>query len=228
MEKMLIEAQLQAAEMRCDREMQSLVHDLKSPLTTIQGLASLTCSMTEDATVQRYQQRLSDAAERMGRMISEILYADQREEIDMAMFVKRVLSHFSSNEHAEWIQTENECPNCVIDVNPIRMIRAVINVLDNACNAIEDREHAKVVFRCEEDENHVLLSVFDNGRGISETELEKIWQVGYSGRVSTGLGLAFVKQVVEGHGGTIQIESQENVYTKVTICLARLEGKTNG
>ena len=164
----------------------------------------------------------------MGRMISEILYADQREEIDMATFVKRVLSHFSSNEHAEWIQTENECPNCVIDVNPIRMIRAVINVLDNACNAIEDREHAKVVFRCEEDENHVLLSVFDNGRGISETELEKIWQVGYSGRVSTGLGLAFVKQVVEGHGGTIQIESQENVYTKVTICLARLEGKTNG
>ena len=228
MEKMLIEAQLQAAEMRCDREMQSLVHDLKSPLTTIQGLASLTCSMTEDATVQRYQQRLSDAAERMGRMISEILYADQREEIDMATFVKRVLSHFSSNEHAEWIQTENECPNCVIDVNPIRMIRAVINVLDNACNAIEDREHAKVVFRCEEDENHVLLSVFDNGRGISETELEKIWQVGCSGRVSTGLGLAFVKQVVEGHGGTIRIESQENVYTKVTICLARLEGKTNG
>lgn len=228
MEKMLIEAQLQAAEMRCDREMQSLVHDLKSPLTTIQGLASLTCSMTEDATVQRYQQRLSDAAERMGRMISEILYADQREEIDMATFVKRVLSHFSSNEHAEWIQTENECPNCVIDVNPIRMIRAVINVLDNACNAIEDREHAKVVFRCEEDENHVLLSVFDNGRGISETELEKIWQVGYSGRVSTGLGLAFVKQVVEGHGGTIRIESRENVYTKVTICLARLEGKTNG
>ena len=36
------------------------------------------------------------------------------------------------------------------------------------------------------------------------------------------------KQVVEGHGGTIQIESQENVYTKVNICLARLEGKTNG
>lgn len=228
MEKMLIEAQLQAAKMRCDREMQSLVHDLKSPLTTIQGLASLTCSMTDDPTVQRYQQRLSDAAERMGRMISEILYADQREEIDMATFVKRVLSHFSSNEHAEWIQTENTCPNCVIDVNPIRMIRAVINVLDNACNAIDDREHAKVVFRCEEDGNSVLLSISDNGRGISETELEKIWQVGYSGRVSTGLGLAFVRQVVESYGGTIKIESQENVYTKVTICLARLEGKTNG
>ena len=230
-ETQLMQALKGKAEMQTARKSDFLAqmsHDLKSPLTTIQGLASLTCSMTEDATVQRYQQRLSDAAERMGRMISEILYADQREEIDMATFVKRVLSHFSSNEHAEWIQTENECPNCVIDVNPIRMIRAVINVLDNACNAIEDREHAKVVFRCEEDENHVLLSVFDNGRGISETELEKIWQVGYSGRVSTGLGLAFVKQVVEGHGGTIQIESQENVYTKVTICLARLEGKTNG
>lgn len=228
MEKMLVEAQIQAAEMRCDREMQSLVHDLKSPLTTIQGLASLTCSMTEDPTIQRYQQRLSDAAERMGRMISEILYADQHEEIDMATFVKRVLSHFSSNEHAEWIQTENECPDCVINVNPIRMIRAIINILNNACDAIEDGEHAKVIFRCEEDGDHVLISVFDNGKGISETDLEKIWQIGYSGRFSTGLGLAFVRQVVESHGGTIQIESRENVYTRVTICLAHLEGKTNG
>lgn len=59
----------------------------------------------------------------------------------------------------------------------------------------------------------------DNGRGITQANMEHIWELGYSENHSTGLGLAFIRQVVENHKGIIQIESEEGKYTKVIICL---------
>ena len=120
----------------------------------------------------------------------------------------------------------NECPEVKIRGNRIRLSRAVINLINNAYHAV-DKEKGKLSLKVQRRGEWILISVLDNGTGIKAEMMEHIWELGYSGRQSTGLGLAFTKQVVENHGGTIEIESMEGEYTKAVIFLKE-ERNDNG
>ena len=67
----------------------------------------------------------------------------------------------------------------------------------------------------------------DNGSGIEAGDMEHIWDLGYSDKQSTGLGLPFVRQVIENHKGAVHVESEKNHYTKVIVCLRKGE-QTDG
>ena len=67
------------------------------------------------------------------------------------------------------------------------------------------------------------MEVEDNGIGIPEENLDRIWEAGFSSKNTTGLGLAFVKKVIEDNLGEVKIESVENEGTKVTLRLPGAE-----
>lgn len=216
-ELQLMDTRLKAVSMRDTFEIQSLVHDLKSPLTAIQGLASLSSAICENETVANYQSRISDAADRMSYMISEILYEDCRKRIRVSELLERVRSQYSVHEGAKLLKYENYAGDRYICVNVVRMIRVVINLLANASRAIGN--DGEIRLWSESREPFVALCVWDNGRGIRRENLEHIWDIGFSREGSTGLGLSFVRQTVQKHGGEVRIFSEAGEYTRVELLL---------
>jgi signal transduction histidine kinase len=98
------------------------------------------------------------------------------------------------------------------------LLNAIINLLKNGIEAISDKGEVRIVTRSEEDS--IMISIADTGTGISEENLKDIFSPFYSNKTSgTGLGLAFVKKVVDLHDGRIKVRSEQGKGTEFIIRL---------
>lgn len=216
-------AQLEAQESRSGREVLHLVHDLKTPLASIEGLVSLMELRWPDPKMQEYCQAIYGSTHSMSKMISEILYEDHKDWCEVKELIDYVrASHFSGTNLSVDIEMEGD-PHSRIYINKIRMTRVMINLIDNAMDAVQEQENGRVVLSTKILKNEVCLGIEDNGCGISADKVKKIWKIGYSTKNHPGAGLAFVRQVAEGHGGSVNIKSEVGQGTKVWITLPRGE-----
>ncbi|MDA8228166.1 MAG: HAMP domain-containing sensor histidine kinase [Desulfitobacterium hafniense] len=216
-------AQLEAQESRSGREVLHLVHDLKTPLAAIEGLVSLMEIRWPDPKMQEYCHAIYGSIHSMSKMVSEILYEDQKDWCEVKELIDYIrASHFSGTNLSMEIEMQGD-PHISVYINKIRMTRAIINLIDNALDAVQDQENARVVLRTNTLKNEVKIEVEDNGCGILPEKIKKIWKIGYSTKNHPGAGLAFVRQVAEGHGGTVNIESKVGQGTKVWLTLPRGE-----
>ncbi len=107
-----------------------------------------------------------------------------------------------------------------IEADPLRIERMIGNLLNNAIDAVKGKAGVvKTGTKLSADRKNVILWVEDNGCGIPEENLGKIFDVFYStkGSKGTGFGLAIVQKVVREHGGTIEVKSVVNKGTKFLI-----------
>lgn len=209
-------AQIEALKLRTNSELSHLVHDLKSPLTTIQGLAGLCLMMESDENIKEYIQKINDSSDIMSSMISDILYEDKKECVTTKELMDKVQSQIYTYIPTEKVHVENAVPDDYISINMVRFARALVNIIDNAYRFIDSKD-GLIHIKISEKDGEIIFEITDNGKGISEKDLDNIWNYGYSGRNSTGLGLSYVRQTVENHSGVLHIESKENEYTTVTI-----------
>lgn len=219
----LYKSQLEAVNLRSYREMQNVVHDLKTPLTMVQGLSSLSEMMEDNPTIKEYLHKMTDAVSRINLMISEILYEDKREIYTTEELIDTIMATVLISVPREKIIVENNCPKSQIMINKNRISRAIINIIDNASQAIQEKESGFIKVLLFSDGRSVHIDIEDNGRGIPKESLEKIWQTGYSEKMSSGLGLPFAKSVIEKHEGTIGVESQLGKYTRIAIAIKEIE-----
>ena len=230
-EAIRMEAWARERDSRATRELQHLVHDLKSPLTAIQTLAGVLqykCTRPEQETEREYLRRIESSVEYMSNMISEILYEDRRLPIRVGKLLDMVLAQISPAGYAGAVRVDNRAEDAVIRVNSLRFVRALINLVENAYHARRDDEIQIIIhahLESGEGDERVRITVSDNGKGISPEELERVWERGVSIRGSSGLGLSFVRDVVERSEGEIQIQSALNQGTQVTILLPKGEAE---
>ena len=230
-ERALMETRMRVLENRTYMELNHLVHDLKSPLTSIQalvGVVKLSCDSRGDSREVKYLEKIEANVERMSGMISEILYENQLRVVTTQHIVTGILSHTSAMEYAEMVRVTNDAPLAQIEVNVIRFSRAIVNLIENSFYAVNRKtgQIALRVFR-EEGGTHpmVCFQVKDNGVGIDREQLSMIWQKGYSTRSSSGLGLSFVEMVVQQSGGEVSVESTPGQGTAITIHLPQVTEK---
>jgi signal transduction histidine kinase len=108
-----------------------------------------------------------------------------------------------------------------LQVDPDQFRQTVLNLLLNAYQALPP-EGGKIVLRAEEEEGRVILSISDNGSGIREEDLGKIFNPFFTTRHDgTGLGLAIVHRLVNAWGGDITVQSQKNTGTTFTLRLPK-------
>ena len=224
-ERALMENQMRTLENRTYMELNHLVHDLKSPLTSMQtlvGLVKMSCEGEGDGRNVRHLEMIESGIERMSTMISEILYEDRMTKITTDKLIKNVLAQASATEYAERIRVENRDPGACVEVNRIRFARALINLLENAFYALPP-DHGAIwikVWRDTSDEGPlVCIEVQDNGSGIAEELMDRIRGNGFSTRGSSGLGLSFADTVVAQSGGRMDIHSIPGEGTQVRISL---------
>ncbi|MCO1603037.1 sensor histidine kinase [Desulfosporosinus nitroreducens] len=212
-------AQLEANESRSGREVLHLVHDLKTPLATIEGLVSLMEIRWPDPKMREYCQTIYGSINSMSKMVSEILYEDRKNWCELKELIDYIrASRLSGTNLKVDIELEGE-PQSSLYINKIRLTRAIINLIDNALDAIQGRENGRVVLRAKTLQNTVKLEVEDNGYGILANDVKSIWKTGYSTKNHPGVGLAFVQKVAEGHEGSVNIKSEVGQGTKVWITL---------
>ena len=128
-----------------------------------------------------------------------------------------VLAQASIHIAQEKIEYTNRCPQTLLNCNQIRLARAITNVLENAFHAV-DPQSGRIELTVDQAESgRVRIRVRDNGVGMDQGELARLWEPGFSRSNSTGLGMSFIRQVVEQHQGTIGVESEKGRSTTVTI-----------
>lgn len=115
--------------------------------------------------------------------------------------------------------------NTLMYADMSQLTRMFINLLDNGITYGKENGYVKIFF--EEEQGYVCIRVEDNGIGIPENALDKIWNRFYQADKSRslsqgfGLGLFMVKHIVDGHGGTIEVRSKVAEGTVFVVRLPR-------
>ncbi|WP_164985223.1 HAMP domain-containing sensor histidine kinase [Ammoniphilus sp. CFH 90114] len=215
------QVKLKMAQARSGQEVLFLVHDLKTPLTSIRGLNSLVQLRAPDKKVETYSEKIEQSIAHMNSMISEILFEEKRTLVSVHEIIDTVRSTRSGGSLGSFdVDVKGEMP--LLYVNKTRIVRTLINLLNNSFESTVDVPNRKVGLLVERSRNEVHFSIFDNGKGISQEHIKKIWDLGFSTKDSAGAGLAFVRQVIEGHQGKLTVRSTEGE-TVVTVILPKGE-----
>jgi heavy metal sensor kinase len=217
-----------------DRERQFTAdasHELRTPLTAMQTILSFIRERERPA--KEYRQALDDLAEETDRLqglVEDLLQLARgerglelnREPIELAALLADVAD--SLNPLAENKSLTLTCdlpPSLVISGDMDLLIRLIVNLLDNA---IKYTEHGSITLSAEEKDKWAVIEVDDAGIGIPPEHLPHIFERFYTvdaARSSngTGLGLSIARQIVEAHGGRIEVQSEANRGTRFTVYL---------
>jgi signal transduction histidine kinase len=220
----LMQSKLSEMKSRTYQELQYLVHDLKSPLTTVQTLVGV-LKMESEAEAREqdveYLDCIENAVERMSEMISEMLYYDQNNIYTTQTLLDAALAQCSVKDYAHYLRPDNRVPEAMVSANRLLFTRALINLVENAAQAMTHQAAPEILLRVDRDtEGNIIFAVEDNGDGIPEEEMENIWGHGTSGRQSSGMGLAFVQTALQKMNGTISMRSAEGKGTSISLILA--------
>jgi len=203
----------------------ALVHELKPPLPPILVSSETLKDLAPDVTYQNLAGNVYHSAMRLNNRIDELLDISRgemgllklnRDPVDMGLLLKDVVRYISPliSQNGQYLitQIQDNLPHVFGDEIRIRQI--LQNLLDNAIKFTPD--DSQIYLEAIADEENLLIKVRDTGRGIDESDRERIFQP-YN-RIESdrqhfsglGLGLALCKQLVDLHGGRIWIESGKN------------------
>ena len=116
-----------------------------------------------------------------------------------------------------------------LNIIPQDLSRVLINIFNNAFYALNQKKKTdksefipEIDIEIKKNNKSVLISIYDNGIGIPDSDKDKIFQPFFTTKPTgqgTGLGLSTGYEIVKAHGGEIQFKSKENEFTEMTICL---------
>jgi len=217
--KELKDAQTKIMENRVYKEVNAMAHDLKTPLVTIRGLNSMLMLSKDMNKLVPYTERIENAVEKMSELISGFLYGSHRQRLTLGELINYVRAQVPIDSDSINFDFITETEDVLICGNKIRLSRAIINIIENAIIATANRESRMVSLKCTSSQNAVLICIKDNGTGIEAEHISQLFEIGFSGVGSTGLGLPFARQIIEEHQGTITIDSELGLGTSVIINL---------
>ena len=224
----------------------NMTHEFKTPISSI----SLAAQMLGDESVKKTPQlmdrvtnTIKDETKRLRMQVDKVLqlsmYENQSanlrmQDIDINELVSGVVHTFTLKveKNGGKIISQLEAENPLIYVDDMHFTNVVFNLMDNAIKYRRSDVELELKVKTWNEANKVCLSIQDNGVGIAKQDLKRIFERFY--RVHTGnlhdvkgfgLGLAYVKKIVEDHKGQITAESEIGIGTTFIIKLPLSKGE---
>jgi PAS domain S-box-containing protein len=211
-------------------------HELRNPLGVIRSSAFYVREKLKggDEKAWKHINRIEKQVDLCDMIVSDLLEYTRGKHSQMAEmavnpWLEKVLEEVDVSEGISLKRVFSQnLPMASFD--PQKMGRAVINLVNNAIQAVTEKaEHGKgeeeeyipqIRVRTSPGETGVLIEVEDNGTGMSEETAKRIFEPLFTTRArGTGLGLAIVKKIVEEHGGSVTLDTKPGLGSKVTVSI---------
>lgn len=213
-------------------------HELRTPITSIKGFTEtlLDGAMKDPVTSQEFLRIIQIESDRLHLLINDLLELSGIERegfqlqcndvlvtevVDKTMNIVMGLLEKKSMKIVRNVES-----NITVEADADRLIQVMVNLLTNAINY--SKENTTITINASETADEVIIEVQDEGLGIDQTELPRLFERFY--RVDrarsrdsggTGLGLAIVKHLIEAHGGKVTVDSELGVGSVFSIHLPK-------
>ncbi len=217
----------------------TVAHELRNSLSSIHGYTELLLKRTSDSQSQEYLEVVLKQTNKLNRMINDILDLSQSEHeniillctdnVEVNAFVMEVAEEYflkrkpiiSPHHEAIFIEADKE-----------KLSQAIINIFSNANKYSHENSPISIDITLDIDSNMVGIQVADKGIGMTNAEQSKLFTRFYRANpegsiTGTGLGLSFVKEILELHCGGVEVHSQKGAGTQVTLWIPTIDNLTH-
>jgi len=222
-----------------ESNLRRIAHDLKSPLISIGASAKRMLRKGENEEIPGALKTIFDSSLHLTRWIDETIFVhdlseskwqEQMKEVDVISLVQQIIDWLKESASEKNIEIEFKAPPPTLKTSchESLMYRALMNLLVNALKYTPRGGRVEVALNTYLNHKRgtevMEISFKDNGIGIFEEDLKKIFEPYYRGRnisveEGKGMGLSFVKEVVDLHGGKVLVQSEPNKGSIFSILL---------
>ena len=227
-EQIIIENEIRLRELNAtkDRFFSIIGHDLKSPFNSIVGFSNLIAEQVQKQDyegIEKYATIIQDSAQRAMNLLTNLLEWSRAqtgtivfnpEYVEFVSVINEVLELSNDSARQKSITIYKKLPHNI----PVFADKAMIStILRNLIfNSIKfTKPGGEIIIKAEQKEKQLIVSVTDNGIGIKNEDIDKLFRIDYSysttgtnRETGTGLGLLICKDFIEMHGGKIWVESE--------------------
>ena len=193
-----------------------LVHDLRNPLSVIKStveLLKINNKKMDEKTAQKFE-RIENAMKKISYQIEDVLDFVRQSELHLKrQSVEEVLkSTISGMDLPKDVKIKLNSQKIVVNCDTRKLEAVFTNIITNAAQAMNGKGEIKI--KVIEDDEDALIKFEDTGPGMTNSIMEKIFDPLYTTKdTGTGLGLSICKNIIEQHGGTIEVSSPPTVFT---------------
>ena len=212
------------------REMaKQVAHEIKNPLTPMR-LTVQSFERKFDPTDPEIHQKIKEYSKTLIQQIDVMssiasAFSDfakmptaKREEINVVAIVKHATEIFTE----PYISFYTDAKVITANLDKMQLTRVVTNLIKNATQAMGEAENPSVEIKVSEEKNNVIITVADNGKGITDETKDRVFEPKFTTKSSgMGLGLPMIKNIIEAYDGTISFTSTVNKGTVFTVQLPK-------
>jgi two-component system phosphate regulon sensor histidine kinase PhoR len=239
-EKSIEVEQLKANEQYRKEFLGNVSHELKTPLFSIQGFVEILLDggLEDEQINKKYLEKISKNSNRLIEIVEDLILISQVESNQLKLNIEKfhlyelclnVIDTLIDLAHQKNTKVEikdEQFIHFLVQGDKQKLFQVVHNLIENAI--FYTPNDSKISIRFFDMESYVMVEVADNGQGIDEVHLSRVFERFYRidsdrnrKKGGSGLGLSIVKKILEAHGQTIQVESTVGKGTRFTFTLEK-------
>jgi signal transduction histidine kinase len=192
-----------------------VAHEIRNPLSIIKGSADVLQKKYSSENEELFT-FIPDEIDRLNRLVNDFLQFARKRQLNFQNtnpnhLIQSTISQIKDNKIK--LDLAENCPEIPLDQDAFKQI--ILNIVDNGIKALNENGEIQIKT---EIQNKFIITIEDNGKGMSPEMLKDIFKPFYSNRASgSGLGMTITKQLAEGMNGKINIKSKLNKGTTVSL-----------